>query len=186
MSKKYAGVLTAAAIAYIIIGLILIVWPTESRLVICYALGALLVLYGAYRIIDYFVSNGAGEPVQFGAAVGIGCATAGVLLLFRANAVVAVFGVVVGVALAIDSVLRLQLALDIRRMGGGHWFPVLICAIVMLIIGGMLIFNPFEIVTTATIIAGVALALDGVLTIWSLIETRAIVKRIGAEKSRVK
>ena len=179
MSKRYTAALIAAAILYIVIGLILMIWPEEARLILCWTLGAALILYGAYRVIAYF-NNASDAPVQFGAAIGVACVTAGALLLVKAGAVVAVFASVAGAALVIDSILRIQLALDIRRLGGRHWGPMAICGGLMLAVGVMLVLNPFEAVRTATIVAGAALVADGILTLWCLIETAGLLK----ERSR--
>ena len=179
MSKRYTAALITAAILYIVVGLLLIIWPEEARLILCYVLGAALLLYGAYRVIAYF-NNASDVPVQFGAAIGVACITAGVLLLIKADRVVAAFAAVAGAALTIDSILRIQLALDIRRLGGRHWGPMAICGGVMLAVGVMLVLNPFAVVRTATIVAGAALLADGMLTLWSLIETASLLK----ERSR--
>lgn len=185
MQKNFKTTMIILAILYIVIGAVLIIWPERARNVICYALGALLVLFGVYRIIAYFIVD-LPLQMQFGVAIGLASILAGLLLLFKADAVVAVFGVVVGVTLIVDSVLRMQTALDIRRIGGGHWAPVFICAITMLALGVLLLFNPFKAVITATIIGGVALVIEGALTIWSILEVSKLIQSAGTVPSRVK
>ena len=175
MTKKYRSIMIVCAILYIIAGLVLIIWPEASRQAICYLLGAALLLYGIYWVVVYFVRT-LPLQLQFGVAIGVACIVAGLVLLFKADFVVTVFGVIVGVILIIDGVFRLQNALDIRRMGGTHFSTLLICALVMLVLGIVLLFNPFTAVITATIIGGVALLIDGILTLWSVIETNRIVK----------
>lgn len=187
MSKKFTTAMIVTAVSYFVFGLILIIWPEQSRLAICYLLGAALVLYGGYRIIAYFAKPAVAEAMQFGVAIGLASVVMGILLLVKANMVVAVFGMIVGIALLVDSILRMQIALDIRRMGGAHWGPVCICAGCMLAVGILLLLNPFKVVTTATILSGVALLIDGGLTIWSLVETKGAFKNATAPtKSRVK
>lgn len=186
MQKSFKTTMIVLAILYVIIGAVLIIWPETARNIICYTLGALLVLFGVYRIMAYFIAE-LPLQMQFGVAIGIACILAGLLLLFKADAVVALFGVVVGVTLIVDSVLRLQTALDIRRIGGNHWAPVFICALTMLALGVLLLFNPFKAVITATIIGGVALVIEGALTIWSIIEVSKQIKTAtAATESRVK
>ena len=187
MSKTFKTTMIAIAVLYIVIGLILIVWPEQSRLVICYVLGAAALLYGIYRILAYFSRENLEAVMQFSVAIGVACALAGVILLFRADFVAAAFGVIIGLSLVVDSVLRLQTALDIRRLGGAHWMPVLICALAMLVLGAVLLFNPFAAVLTATIVGGVSLVIDGVLTLWSVVETNKILQAAaGQPVSRVK
>lgn len=186
MQKNFKTTMLVLAILYVIIGVVLIVWPTTARNIICYSLGGLLVLFGVYRIMAYFIVD-LPLQMQFGVAIGIACILAGLLLLFKTDAIVALFGVVIGVILIVDSIFRIQSALDIRRIGGGHWAPVFICALTMLAIGILLIFNPFKVVETATIVGGVALVVEGALTIWSIIEVSGAIKKGTAPtESRVK
>ncbi len=185
MQKNFKTTMIILAILYVILGAVLIIWPETARNAICYTLGALLVLFGVYRIMAYFIVE-LPLQMQFGVAVGIACILAGLLLLFKADAVVAVFGVVIGVTLIVDSILRMQTALDIRRIGGGHWAPVLICAATMLALGILLLFNPFKAVITATIIGGVALVVEGCLTIWSIIEVSKLIQGAQSVPGRVK
>ena len=180
MQKSFKVPMIVLAIIYIVVGAVLIIWPEPARHIICYALGALLVLFGVYRIMAYFIAD-LPLQMQFGVAIGIASILGGLLLLFKADAIVAGFGIFVGVALIVDSILRLQTALDIRRIGGGHWAPVFLCALTMLALGVLLLFNPFKAVVTATIIGGVALVVEGALTIWSLVEVNQQIKAATSE-----
>lgn len=185
MTKTYKTGMIAAAILYMIVGLVLIIWPEAARAVICYVLGAALLIYGLYRIAAYFFRE-LPMQLQFGVAIGVACVVAGLLLLFKAGFVVTVFGVIIGAILIVDAIFRLQNALDIRRMGGRHFTPLLICALVMLVFGVVLLFNPFAAVITATIIGGVVLLLDGCLTLWSVIESSKLVSADAEAPVRVK
>ena len=165
----------ATSIVYMVLGLILIIWPDQARQIICYLLGAAALLYGAYRIIDYFARKQMSEGgVQIGVALGIACVVLGLFLVFKANTVVAVLAGVIGVAVVIDSILRLQIALNLRRMTASGWLPLFITALVTLIFGILLLFNPFDAVKVATIVAGAALLVDGVFTLWGLLKTQSI------------
>lgn len=175
MSNPFQKALTTGTIVCIVAGLMLILWPDQARFVVCYALGAAALLYGAYRAIRYF--TGAGEPGRFGVALGIACAVLGLFLLFKADVVVSALAAVIGGAVIVESVIRLQLALNIRRGGGPIWLALCISALAMLAFGVVLLFNPIKVVRAATIVAGVALALDGALTLWGLIQTRSAPKR---------
>lgn len=175
MTNPFQKAMMATSIIYMVLGLILIIWPDQARQIICYLLGAAALLYGAYRIIDYFARNQLSEGgVQIGVALGIACAVLGLFLLFKANTVVAVLAGVIGVAVVIDSILRLQIALNLRRMSATGWLALLITALVTLVFGVLLLFNPFSAVKVATIVAGAALLVDGAFTLWSLLKTRSI------------
>ena len=174
MTNPFQKIMLVTSIVYMVLGLLLILWPDQARQVICYLLGAAAVLYGGYRIADYFVrKQHTSGGVQFGVALGIALAVLGLFLLFRADAVVAVLAAVIGVAVIIDSILRLQIALNLRPLGSG-WLPLLITALLTLALGILLLFNPFGMVRVANIVAGSCLLLDGAFTLWSLLKAKNI------------
>lgn len=187
MTKKFSTIMTVVSVVFILLGLAMIIWPETSQLTICYILGALLLGYGLYRIVMYFVKKTVPEPFQFGLAMGIFCSVLGFFLLVRAKTVVAILAVIIGIAVIVDSIFRIQTALDIRKLGGTHWLQLFIVALVVLALGMLLLFNPFAAVTTAVIIAGVTLVVDGCLSIWSVIQTRKLTATVEAPaQSRVK
>lgn len=47
-----------AAILYIVLGLVLLLWPDTSSSVICYAIGAVLLIYGVIGITAVLVQPG--------------------------------------------------------------------------------------------------------------------------------
>jgi uncharacterized membrane protein HdeD (DUF308 family) len=174
MKNPFQKAMFISSIVYVFLGLLLILWPDQARRIVCYLLGAAALAYGLYRIIDFFVRKQETGSVQFGVALGIALAVIGLFLLFKADAVIAVLAAIIGVAIIIDSILRLQISLNLRRFTGGGWLPLFITALVTLIFGILLLFNPFDAVRVATIIAGIALIIDGAFTLWSLLQTKKV------------
>ena len=48
-----------AAALYLVLGLVLLLWPGTTAAVICYAFGGILVVYGAAAILSFFLSRAA-------------------------------------------------------------------------------------------------------------------------------
>ena len=46
-----------AAVLYIILGLILLIWPGVSATVFCYAFGSILLIYGVVTIVSFFLRD---------------------------------------------------------------------------------------------------------------------------------
>lgn len=171
MTKPFQKALIILAIVYIIVGLFLIIWPDQAKQIIIYAIGAAALIYGGYRIFDYFARKEAMVGVQIGVALGIACIMLGLFLLIKANVVVALLAAVIGVAVIVDSVLRLQIALNLRLTGGSSWIVLSITAVITLVFGILLLFNPFSAIRVATIIGGASLLADGVFTLWGLLQS---------------
>jgi uncharacterized membrane protein HdeD (DUF308 family) len=174
MKNPFQKTMLVTSVVYMLLGLLLILWPDQARRVICYLLGAAALLYGGYRIAAYFMQrqNASGD-IRFGVALGIALAVLGLFLLFKADAVATVLAAVVGVAVIIDSILRLQIALNLRPLGGG-WLPLFITALVTLALGVLLLFNPFQVMRVASVVAGVCLLIDGAFTLWGVLRAKNI------------
>ena len=174
MTKPFQKAMLITSIIYLVIGLILILWPDVAGKIIIYAIGAAALLYGGFRIVDFFVrKEHLSGTVQLGVALGIGCLLVGLFLIFKVDLILTLLAAVIGVAVIIDSVLRLQIALNLRHVGGQYWLVLLITSLVTLGFGILLLFNPFTAVKVATIVAGVLLLIDGGFTLWGLIQMKS-------------
>ena len=173
MTKPFQKTMLITSVVYLAIGLILIVWPDAARQIIIYAIGAAALLYGGYRIVDFFVrKEHLSGTVQLGVALGIACILTGLFLIFKVDLVVALLAAIIGVAVIIDSVLRLQISLNLRYFGSAYWVILLVTALVTLGLGILLLFNPFTAVRVATIVAGVLMLLDGGFTLWGVLQSQ--------------
>jgi uncharacterized membrane protein HdeD (DUF308 family) len=169
MSKSFRNTLLAISAVFIVLGLIEIIWPVGSPTVICYILGALLTLFGIYHIVRYFAAEVNYMFAGMGLALGTACAVTGLLIIICAKAVVAIFGVAMGIAVIAASILRLQLSFNMMRLGSARYIPVMVFAFVMLIAGIVMLFNPIASAAAATTVMGVCMVLDGIMNIISLI-----------------
>lgn len=178
MSRPFQKTMLITSVVYLVIGLLLIIWPDAARQIIIYAIGAAALLYGGYRIVDFFVrKEHLSGSIQIGVALGIACLLLGLFLIFKANVVVALLAAIIGVAIIMDSILRLQIALNLRHAGVKNWLILLVTALVTLAFGILLLFNPFTAIKAATIIAGISLIVDGGFTLWGILQTEASVPK---------
>lgn len=171
MTKSIQKALILTAVVYIVVGLLLVIWPDQARKIVIYAIGVAALLYGGYRIIDFFSKKEHLSGVQIGVALGIGCMMLGLFLLIKADVVVTLLTTVIGVAVIIDSVLRLQVALNLRLVGEKGWIALLVTAFLTLVFGILLLFNPFRAIRVATIIGGASLLADGIFTLWGALQS---------------
>ncbi|HWQ98278.1 MAG TPA: DUF308 domain-containing protein [Clostridia bacterium] len=174
MTKPFQKAMLITSVIYLVIGLILILWPDVAGKIIIYAIGAAALLYGGFRIVDFFVrKEHLSGTVQLGVALGIGSLLLGLFLMIKVAIVVALLAAIIGVAVIVDSVLRLQIALNLRHVGGKYWVMLLVTALVTLGFGILLLFNPFTAVRVATIVAGVFLLIDGGFTLFGVLQAQS-------------
>ena len=61
-------------------------------------------------------------------------------MLWRAPALTDILSVMIGLLVLVDSVFKLQVAVDSRRMGAHSWWVTLVCTVVCLVLGILLVF----------------------------------------------
>ena len=157
--KSFKRTFLGIALLYLVCGLSLLVWPEQSGLVICWVFGGISLLYGVVQIIRYCCNAGI-SIFRYELVTGILCCAFGLFVILRVDMVLSVLPFVFGCAIVFDSVMTLQNAIDLRRLGFSRWWIILLLAIVTGALGVWLFFEPFAALVMVRFI-GAVLVLDG-------------------------
>lgn len=141
------------------LGVCAVVWPDIGVGVICAAIGVAGVCYGVIRIIVYFLAEVRGIGLSYDFSIGLLCVAGGIILLIRPAAVVDLLQVVLGIYILIDSVFKLQTALDARRIGIPGWWIALIFTLVGIVFGILMVLKVGA--GALMVMTGLALIADG-------------------------
>lgn len=158
-----------AAILYIGFGLVLLIWPTTTGNIICFAFGMILLVYGAITIISFFVHDSRMGSYRFELVIGIVAAALGILFLVNPTFVLSVFPVILGLYIVVDASLNLKRALDLKKMAYGRWWVALILALVSMALGALILFRPGFIADFIIMIIGGVLIYNGIADLWSIL-----------------
>lgn len=169
------------SVCMLIIGILMVVWPGVSALVICYLLGAVCLLTGIYSLVRYFRLGGAGLFFSFDMTFGLCCILAGVLLLLHPYGAVSLLPIAVGLYMIISGISALQTTLEMHRYNYKNWIVSLIFSIVMILIAVFLFLNPFTSARAFMRFIGIALILNGVQRIYSIVTISRAVGRFDDE-----
>ncbi len=148
------------ALAYAVLGIVLVVWPETSAITICYAVGAVLFVLGLAYSISYFVQNHHGFTRTSTLANGLLLLVIGLVVLLRVQDVLKALPFLFGILLLVDSVFKVQAAFDLHHMDSQYWQVPLGIGLVTAILGAVLIWNPFQAVAALNVFIGVCLLLD--------------------------
>ncbi|MDO5112167.1 MAG: DUF308 domain-containing protein [Clostridia bacterium] len=160
---------------YILLGLVMIIWPDASRSIACYALGAMTALYGVIRLFVYFTSPER-ELMGGDLLLGIIAGLLGLLIILRANAIMTILVALLGIFVITDSVVKIFYCLQLKRAGLSGWKGYLTGMCVLLAVGVFMLFDPFSSANAMIICAGVFLFLDGVCNLWTVIQANKYLK----------
>lgn len=114
--------------------------------------------------------------------MGIVLVLLGIWICTQPRIVLSIIPVVVGIIVLIHGLMDIQYTLDIKRTGSTKWWIALIAAILTLIVGLLLVFNPFTAYEISMIMLGIAMLYDGgsdlVLLIFSYLAQKDTDRRV--------
>ena len=159
----YAG----SSAAFCAVGILLLLHPEISAIVICRVMGILLAVCGVFKICGYLSQDLYRLAFQFDLACGILAVILGLLMAFRSDSVLRFLNLVLGIVVLTDGLLKIQTALDARRFGMERWGLIGGAAVLASILGLMIILDPFggSGVTGAVMLLGLTLVMEGLLNL---------------------
>ena len=148
------------SILSLLVGIALVIWPGASVITICYVVGSAAILVGAVRLAGYFSKDSYNLNFQFDFAMGLVFLILGTVLIFHPGDTVAVLHFSVGILVLVDSVFKLQTALDAKHFGLKKWWVMLLCALLCAGLGLVLVILPFRTAEILVRVTGAALAVN--------------------------
>ena len=134
--KKTGWVSILESLIFTILGIVLVCKPEGTVKFISGVLGAVFILVGIYKIINYFVTKGENDFFNYDLIYGLTAIVIGIVAMAYMNIIGSVFRIIIGVWIVYTSFVRINSAIQIKRIGSSSWIFGLILAILMLI-GGL-------------------------------------------------
>ncbi len=177
MAKKLKWNLILMSILYIALGVFLLAVPGTALNIVCYALGGVVLACAAVQLIRYFTTEHGLFQSQLTLISGVVCLALGAFLIIRSDIVIKILPIVFGLFVIFDSLGRVQNALELRRCDYGSWKGFLLLALLSIVLGVIMIIDPFGAVETLVMAIGVILILEGALNLLSALYTMLAVHR---------
>lgn len=158
---------TWTAVLYMILGVILLIWPAATTVTICIIVGAVICIHGIGYVISY-CRNPEVSIFRFNLILGIVGICIGCFLMFQPDTFLSVIPFAFGVIVIVDGVTNIQKSLDLKRMYDNKWWGAMVGGIVALILGLLLMLNPFSTTVALVRFLGIVLIVDGACDIWTV------------------
>ena len=153
------------SIAYIVIGMMLLIMPQTSLLWICYAFGAVVLLTGIVCLIQYARIRGTGFTAPFMLVGGVITAGLGIFTLAKPQVVASFLPVVFGIFIVVDGLSRIGSAIDLAKRKGQKWWVLLLLSIVSVALGILLVLHPFGAAVSVVMVCGILLIVEGAMNL---------------------
>ena len=170
------------AVIMVILGIVLVIWPHILGVMLCYLLGGALIVMGVFQLISFLRGERLGFYNKFVMMMGIVLVLLGIWICAQPRIVLSIIPVVVGIIVLIHGLMDIQYTLDIKKAGSEKWWIALIAAVLTLIVGLLLMLNPFTAYEITMVLLGVAMLYDGgsdlALLLFSYLAQRDTDKRL--------
>ena len=161
---------------YVLLGLVLLVWPEWSTEALCMALGLVLVLCGLSDVFKFLRNRDATLYAAMHLLTGVILSAVGIWLMVRPTLVAVIIPRIIGVLICFHGLGNLGDTLQLRSGHSPHWKTAALLGAVTLVLGIILVLSPFQAFTTAVRIIGVVLLYDGISKIWITFQVSRVIK----------
>jgi uncharacterized membrane protein HdeD (DUF308 family) len=150
----------------LVLGLFLVIKPEVSSSIISYVMGAGFIFYGVVHIITYVLVKD-DNLFQFDLAKGIITTAIGLYFIFKPTFIVSILPFVLGMGILVNGICNLQSACNFYRTSRKHWLTVFIPSIVTILLGVLIVVNPFKWAKVLLVVIGCVLIWNAILDLWT-------------------
>ena len=146
--KKNGWISILESLIFAILGIILVCRPEDTIKLITEILGTVFICIGILKIIGYFIAKGKNDFFNYDLIYGLMSIVIGIIGVAYINIIGSIFRIIIGIWILYTSFVRINLAIQIKRIGSKAWLPSLLLAILMSIAGLYVIVDSGAIIVT--------------------------------------
>ncbi len=151
---------------YIVIAVVLLVFPQMSLVDLSYAIGIVSMIVGVLMGLLYILRKKYLEAEEYGLAIGISAVLLGLFAVIRSAEFAVAFSQILALLVMFDCIVKLQFSMDLLRMKNGNWIGIMIASAVMAVLALMILVNPFGTdIKAKDTYTYIILLIDGILNI---------------------
>lgn len=164
--KKYSKNSLVISILLLILSLFLIFKPAESLNFMVIFLGSIIILDGIIHMVSYFFSTPQEfRTFSFELLQGVIAIILGLVFVVNPTLITGILPFIIGAWIIVESLIRFQFALNIRKIENSNWFVLTLVAVLTGVIGLVVILNPFGTAVAITALAGILLLSSEIINI---------------------
>lgn len=176
MLKKGTSKNIVTSIIILLFGIFIFIKPDTTVKTISFLLGIILLLTGLNSIVNAFSNKE--NPNNLNIAVGIIIMIPALILFFNPTIIASIIPLLIGIYMIISAAFKLQYLYSLKTLTNAWDISVVVVTIVTLILGVLLVFNPFGGVIAITKLIGIFLMIYAILDIINNINIKKKVKDV--------
>ena len=156
--KQIKGIFVS--ILLIVLGIFLIIKPDDILQKLIQVMGIILLLCGVIDFMGYFKMSDEEKLSNYGIMKGVLEFCIGILFIFKFLELIDIFSIIIGLMIIFINLFKLQLALNLKQIENTNWFTGVIISTISLILGIVIILDPFGTTKILVITSGVVLCIS--------------------------
>lgn len=153
----------------LVLGLLLFFKSSVTLMGISYIFGGLIIAVGVLAIVRFISNNHSDISNQLNIVYGIICIISGIFFIEKPEIIGSIIPVVMGIGIIISSSLKIQQSFNLKSLNSSYFFWSFVTALLSLICGIVLLFNPFKGAVIITKVIGIFLVMYAILDICNTI-----------------
>lgn len=153
----------------LVLGLLLFFKSSVTLMGISYIFGGLIIAIGVLAIVRFISNNHSDISNQLNIVYGIICIISGIFFIEKPEIIGSIIPVVMGIGIIISGSLKIQQSFNLKSLNSSYFFWSFVTALLSLICGVVLLFNPFKGAVIITKVIGIFLVMYAILDICNTI-----------------
>ena len=163
------------SIIFILIGAFLLARPEDAIHLVAYALGIIQLVWGIISIVQFFSNKESQNYLEFNFIVGVFVLIFGIIILIKPDTIASIIPLLLGIWMLINGVTKLSYSLTLNKNKNAA--SSIIISLVIVILGVLLIFNPFSGAKKIVQILGVLIIIYSVLDLLECLTIKSVIKK---------
>ncbi len=161
MKKSINKSVFVIPVVYIILGLVMVIFPQTTMKTFCLSLGAIAAVLGIVSLISYFSRDAVDFVYRYDFVNGVLLILLGLLFIVKMELITELIPIMLGVMILANGVMKLQHAIDLKRIGFNGWLYVLVFSLLSLLVGVVCVLQPEFIAAILVIMMGISFLFCG-------------------------
>ena len=179
------GTFIIASIAYIVLGVFMVVNSQKIADGINIVFGIVMLIYGIINIITFFLNKDTEENLFLELALGVIALGLGIFALCAPDIIQRIVFYTIGAIVIIDSLVDMKRSFNLKSMGFNRWYVLLIIAAIGVVLGILSIVFYMNMGNAIVMFIGISLIYEGIASLITMLLVSRTKKKVEKELALV-
>ena len=153
------------ALIYLMLGFLMLFFPNSMIHILVYILAAYLIIQGIINLVLYFRRRSQPDTAYFEIVSGVFFLILGLVLIVFLKPIISIVPIILGILIVLNGTIGFVQAIDAKKYGMKSGVAMILYNVVLVIVGIILMLNPFASVTVLFRVFGIIMIVMGIMEI---------------------